>query len=90
MSAYTEPLPTKIAVAWRKFLGTPEGQFGIDWLRRNSRQDSAESDLQIVRAAAKWSGYQAALDDLEDRLTKIPAQDQSLEEPPLETPGGRQ
>jgi hypothetical protein len=89
MSAYSEELPNKVAVAWRKFLGTSEGQFGIDWLRRNSRHEPAETDLQMVRSAAKWIGYQTALDEIEDRLTKIATKEESLDEPPLEIPGGR-
>ncbi len=83
MSALTEELPKKTVMAWRQFLGTPEGQYGIDWLRRNNVRLKGETDLQMVRAASKTEGYWEALDDVEDRLTKLPETPRTLDEPPL-------
>lgn len=85
MSTYTKELPKEIATAWRKFLGTNEGQFGLDWLRRNHRRVSGETDAQLVKSAGKWEGYMEALDDIEDHLTELPSKAQSLDEPLLET-----
>lgn len=68
---------------WRKTLATKEGQFGLDWLRQNRRRVRGETDLQMVREAAKMEGYWDALEDIEDVLTKIPQATRSLEEPPL-------
>lgn len=89
MSTYTKELPKEIAVAWRKFLGTNEGQFGLDWMRRNFPRVSGETDAHLVKAAGKLEGYMEALDGIEDRLTELPAKPQSLDEPLLETPDPR-
>lgn len=86
MSAITTELPKEIAIAWRKFLGTTEGQYGIDWLRRNSPKAGGSTATEVVESAFRWQGYQEALDDVEDRLTAIPVQVKSLDEPPLEQP----
>lgn len=83
MSELTQELPKKVVMAYRAFLATPEGQFGIDWLRRNNVRLKGETDLQMVRAASVTEGYWAALDDIEDRLTKLPETARSLDEPPL-------
>lgn len=87
--SFNMELPKEISVAWRKFLGSREGQFGLDWLRRNCRRADGDTDMQMIRNAARWEGYQTAIDDIEDRLTAIKQIQQSLEEAPLETPGGR-
>lgn len=83
MSALSEELPKEIAVAWRKFLGTKEGQFGIDWLRQRNTRILGETDLQIVGSARKLQGYLEALSDVEDELTRLPVAQRSLEEAPL-------
>jgi hypothetical protein len=83
MSELTQELPKEIITAWRKFLGTREGQFGIDWLRRNHVRLRGETDLQMVRAASKTEGYWEALDDIEERLTKLPVAQKSLDEAPI-------
>lgn len=87
--SYNVDLPKEVAVAWRKFLGTSEGRFGVEWLRQNARMGDGETDIQLVRDAAIFKGYMNALADIEDRLTVIKQAPQSLEEAPLETPGGR-
>jgi hypothetical protein len=89
LSALNEELPPKVIAAWRKFLGTTEGQFGLDWVRRNCQRERGETDIQIVRAAAKYQAYMDAVDDIEERLTALPVSQASLEEGPLETPDGR-
>lgn len=89
MSAYTEELPREVAVSWRKFLGTAHGQFGIDWLRQNGPRAGGKTATEVVESAFTWTGYQTALNDLEDRLTALPVQVKSLDEPPLETPEPR-
>lgn len=87
MSALTSvELPKEVIAFWRKTLGANHGQFGIDWLRRNHSHAKGETDLQMIRNAARWEGYMQALDDIEDRLTAIPAPEQTLEEEPLERP----
>jgi len=83
MSELTQELPKKVVMYWRQVLATPEGQYGIDWLRRNNVRLKGETDLQMVRAASKTEGYWEALDDVEDRLTKLPEAAKSLDEPPL-------
>jgi hypothetical protein len=87
MSELTQELPKEVITAWRRFLGTNEGQFGIDWLRRNNVRLKGETDMQMLRAAARNEGYWEALDDIEDRLTKLPVIQRSLEEAPLALPG---
>lgn len=83
MSTLTAELPKEVALAWRKHLGTTHGQFGIDWLRRNSPRAGGDTATAVVEAAFKWQGYQEALDDIEDRLTALPVVVQSLDEPTL-------
>jgi hypothetical protein len=83
MSELTQELPKEVVTAWRKFLGTREGQFGIDWLRRNSVRLKGETDMQMVRAAAITEGYWGALEDIEERLTKLPVVQKSLDEAPI-------
>jgi hypothetical protein len=89
MSALTSDLPKKTVLAWRSFLGTTEGQYGIDWLRRNYKRLDGENDMQMIRNASIWSGYMAALEDIEDRLTLLPTTEKSLDEAPLELPDSR-
>jgi hypothetical protein len=84
MSEITQELPKKTVMAWRAFLATPEGQYGIDWLRRNRVLGSTgDTDIQLVAAARDLKGYWEALGDIEDRLTKLPEAARSLDEPPL-------
>lgn len=89
MSELTSQLPKKTVIAWRQHLGTAEGQYGIDWLRRNYRRLEAETDAQMIRNAARWEGYMQALEDIEDRLTELKVAEKSLDEPPLDIPGER-
>ena len=86
MSALTEELDVKVIRAWRRFAESNEFQLGIDWLRHNRATESGDSDMQLVKTAAKWRGYMDALDDIQDKLTEIPAKDTSLDEPPLNSP----
>lgn len=83
MSELTEELDRKTVVAWRAFAATPHFQKGIDWLRHNKHESEGTSDLQLIRAAAKWRGYMDALDDIQDKLTALPQKDDSLDEAPL-------
>lgn len=85
MSQLTSELPKEVAITWRKHLGTTYGQLGIDWLRRNYSRTDGETDLQMVRNAARFEGYMRALDDIEDTLTALPQKLQTIDEPPLET-----
>ncbi len=86
MSALTSvELPKDVVASWRKHLGTNQGQFGIDWLRRNGPKAGGATEAEVVRNAYLMTGYQQALDDIEDRLTDIPVVQKSLDEPPLET-----
>lgn len=89
LSALTTALPEKVVASWRKHLGTNEGQFGIDWLRRNGPMARGTTATEVVESAFRWAGYQAALDDIEDRLTAVAVSDKSLDEPPLELPSMR-
>lgn len=89
MSTFTSELPKETILAWRRFLGTDHGQNGVDWLRRNYRRATGETDMQMIRNAAKWEGYQDALDDILQRLTHIPTPDKPLDEEPLERDSGR-
>ncbi len=86
MSALTEELDVKVIREWRRFAETDAFQQGIDWLRHNRSAGSGETDLQLVRDAAKWKGYMDALDDLQDKLTDIPKKEESLDEKPLNAP----
>lgn len=83
MSELTEELDRKVVAAWRAFAETDAFQKGIDWLRHNRKTEDGETDMQLVRAAAKWKGYCEALDDIQDKLTAIPSKETSLDEPPL-------
>jgi hypothetical protein len=89
MSRYTVELPKEVAVAWRKFLGSKEGQFGVDWLRRKGPAVGGSTPTEMLESAIKFAGFHEALDDIEDRLTEIPQKVQSLDEPALETPDPR-
>ena len=87
MSRYTEPLSKDVTQAWRRHIGSPQGQFGIDWLRQN-RAPSATgaSSAEMLEAALRWRGYMDALNDIEDILTETKQAPVSLEGPPLEAP----
>lgn len=86
MSSITSvDLPKDVAISWRKFLGTPHGQFGIDWLRRHGPRAGGATPTEVVENAFKFTGFQEALDAVEDDLTNIPVAQKSLDEPPLET-----
>lgn len=78
-----EELPKETVLAWRKFLGTKEGQYGIGWLRQKNTRILGETDLQIVGSARKLQGYLEALSDVEDELTRLPVNTRSLDEAPL-------
>lgn len=86
MSALTEELDPKTVRAWRSFAESAAFQQGIDWLRHNRPTESGDSDMQLVRTAAKWRGYMDALDDIQDKLTAIPKKEESLDEKPLNSP----
>jgi hypothetical protein len=83
MSELTEELDRKTVVFWRTCAASPHFQKGIDWLRHNKHESDGTSDLQMIRAAAKWRGYMDALDDIQDKLTALPAKDNNLDEEPL-------
>lgn len=89
MSALTSELPKKVVLSWRQFLGTTEGQGGIDWLRRNYKRLDGATDMEMIRNAARFEGYMTALEEIEDRLTMLPKNEQSLDESPLEMPDAR-
>lgn len=90
MSALTEELPKAVVLEWRKFMGTPAGQAGIDWLRHNRRIADGKTDMEIVRAATEWKGYMAALEDVQDVLTALPKKPAEIDEPGLETTNTRE
>lgn len=90
MSALTSvEIPKEVVAFWRKTLGDSKGQFGIDWLRRNGPKPGGATAEEVVRNAYKFTGWQEALDAVEDQLTAIPVQQKSLDEPLLETPDPR-
>jgi hypothetical protein len=89
MSALTSDLPKKVVLVWRQHLGTTEGQYGIDWLRRNYKRLDGATDMEMIRNAARWEGFMAALEEIEDRLTLLPTTEKSLDEAPLELPDSR-
>lgn len=89
MSRYTVDLPKEVAVAWRKFLGTKEGQFGVDWMRRKGPRVGGTTVPEMLESSIKFAGFHEALDSIEDDLTEIPQKAQSLDEPLLETPDPR-
>ncbi len=69
---------------WRKFMGTPAAQVGIDFLRHNhAPRCDGKTDVELLRNALGWGAYQQALKDIEDVLTELPKKEVSLEEPPL-------
>lgn len=84
--SYNVELPKEVANAWRKFLGSNEGRFGVEWLRQNFRRIDGDTDIQTVANAKKFEGYMGALEDIETKLTSIRQAPQSLEEAPLHTP----
>jgi hypothetical protein len=80
-------LPKEIVMAWRRHLGTSEGQYGVDWLRHNYRRNTEPAtDALMIREAARWQGYMDALDDVQDLLTRLPQSPRSLEEPSIGAP----
>lgn len=76
-------LPKNVALEWRKFVGTPAFEIGIQYLRRTRSTGTGSGDMEIVKGAHQWKGYQEALDDLVAVLTALPTKDAPTEEPPL-------
>lgn len=86
MSRYTEPLSKDVTQSWRRHIGSPQGQFGIDWLRQNSPSVSGDNLAELTERALVLKGYLMALNDVEDKLTAVKEAPKSLDEEPLETP----
>ena len=72
-------------MAWRNFVGTPEFQQGIDFLRHKKRPGipPGASAAEKFERAVEWNGYQNALNDVEIILTELPKDDSSLDEPSI-------
>ena len=83
MSLLDEELDRKTIIAWRSFAASPEFQKGLDWLRRNRSADDGDTDLKLVKAAAKWKGYMEGIDDVRDKLTALPTPAESTDEPSI-------
>lgn len=69
---------------WRNATDRPEFIEGLLWLRVNAAQ-SIESDTEggLLKSAIAFGGYQQAISDIEDKLTFIPKQERTIDEPPL-------
>lgn len=79
-------VPKNVALAWRKFLGSNEGQYGIDFLRRfHFPRASGKHEGELIKGALTFEGYMDCLSDIENLLTDIPVAPKSLDEPPLES-----
>lgn len=86
MSTYNENLPPAVITKWRNFASDGAFQFGLDWLRHNAAPAVAgATQLEKLESATAWNAYMKAIDDIEDRLTGVPRNDLSLDEPPLRT-----
>lgn len=84
MSALTEDLPRKTIQSWRNFAQTPEFRLGIDWLRHNrAPKPGGATEGDMLKSALSWNAYMAALEDIEDVLTRLPKSEPSLEESPM-------
>lgn len=83
MSELTEELDRKTIVFWRTCAASPHFQKGIDWLRHNRKRAGGASQVELIESAIGWSNYMDALDDIQDKLTALPAKDNNLDEEPL-------
>lgn len=83
MSELTEELDRKTILAWRTWAASPHFQKGLDWLRHNRKRASGSTPAELIDSAIGWSNYMDAVDDVQDRLTALPAKDDSLDEAPL-------
>ena len=90
MSTLTEDLPKAVVLEWRKFANSDSFQRGLDWLLHNRAEIAGETDLQLVRAAAYFKGYKAAIIDVQDTLTALPKKVVDLDEPGLENTSSRE
>jgi hypothetical protein len=84
MSAFTEDFPAKLTQKWRAFASEPAFSAGIDWLRHTQAPKlTGSTPVEKFESAIAWHAYQKALNDVEDRLTQLPVDLTTLDEPPL-------
>jgi hypothetical protein len=87
VSALPDELPRKTIIAWRQFLGTADGQLGLDWIRRNHcPRIDRETVPGMVESGIALAQHHASLDDIERILTSLPKVERSAEQPGLEMP----
>ena len=69
---------------WRNAAQRPEFTEGLLYLRVTAAQNiKADTEGDLLKSAIAFGGYQQAISDIEDKLTFIPKQERTIDEPPL-------
>lgn len=83
MSLNTE-LSRKAIQFWRDAAGSPFFMEGLTHLRHNHAPVlSGTTEADLLKSALGWKAYMQALADIEDVLTALPKNNESLDEPSL-------
>ncbi len=84
MPALPDELPRNVILAWRRFIGTPEAQLGLDFIRRQYAPSIKHDNAQtMLDSGIRLAQHHSTLDAVEHHLTFIAKPDQTAESPGL-------
>lgn len=73
-------LSRKTIQSWRNFTSSEEFRNGVEFLRyHHAPKIGRANDAEMLRAAAAWTSYHEALNDLMEVLCSFPVKEQSAE-----------